>query len=304
MIHKNLSAWIADSHGAQLEEYQMKNVDGKTVEYVASLPLFTFLTCRNLHRCWIPSDEGANFRIMWRPIESPQPKLALRCDVRLDGRDISGGVLSAKSITQGAPGVKDGMRIAPSVKRLLVFGCRDLTDRDELASPNDPGQDLGTIQVRLTWVRCTKTGRIHEYFEPKEPGLIHERAAKKGHSTAATLGDPIFLNPKSPVYAIKTHAVSSPVVFTFRYGSKEWLKAKNIIPHESPEPIANQRCSTPVPKSEEPSKKRKREPSPTPTATSSRPPQKLVRAFDPSEVIDIDDSESDADSDVVVLNDL
>ncbi|KAG8705841.1 hypothetical protein FRC08_001414 [Ceratobasidium sp. 394] len=285
MIHQNLSVCITDSHGTQLEEYKTNDVDDKTVE------------------CWIPSDEGANFRIIWKPAIDPRPNLSLRCDIRLDGRTVSAEILSAAMIMLGIPGETDGAHIASSVKRLFVFGRRNLTDQDELASPNDPGKDLGTIQVRLTWVHWTSTDRIYEYIAPKEPGLVHERAAKKGHSATATLADPIHVNPEPLKYAVRTDTVSPPVVFTFRYGPKDWLKAKNIMPHESPEPtVIGSGRDTPVIKTEEPSRKRKREPSSTPTVVSSQVPQKLLRTFDPSEVIDIDDSESDTGSDVVVLD--
>jgi hypothetical protein len=78
------------------------------------------------------------------------------------------------------------------------------------------------------------------------------------------------------------------------------LKAKDIIPNGSPEPELTQPHDERRTKAKGSSKKRKRESSPAPATGSS---QKYARAYDPSEVIDIDDLESDNDSDFVILND-
>ncbi|KAG8705842.1 hypothetical protein FRC08_001415 [Ceratobasidium sp. 394] len=281
MIHKNLSAWITDSHGTQLEEYQKRDVDDETTE------------------CWIPSDEGANFQIMWQPTRDFEPKLWLRCSIRLDGRVVSSGCIAAQEIARGVPGKRDGMSVASGLKRLFMFSRQKLTDQDELASPDGTGTtNLGTIQITLSWVRVTKQKRPIRYMKPEEPGLLHERAAKKGHCTTAALGELFLTRPKTGAKRVKVDAGLPHAVFLFRYGPREWLKAKEIIPSEHPQPSTSSKRNDAETKSERPGKKLKREPSPAPTTLKS-----CVDTFDPSEVIDIDDLESDLDSDVVVLND-
>ncbi|QRV92508.1 hypothetical protein RhiJN_20526 [Ceratobasidium sp. AG-Ba] len=247
-----------------------------------------------------PPNEGSRFRIKWAPSGDIQDKLGLRCDVRLDGTDITSRVLSAKNIAAGLPGEKDGMSVAPGVKRPLVFGRRPMMNQDELASPHPPvSEELATIRVKLTWVRCTQTKRLHKYYELKSRGF-HKHDTKKEHTITAMLGDPIPSARISPMRAIKTHDLSSPVVFVFRYGPKDWLKAQGIIPNklvfEGVEPIRNKLDSS----YDEKKAEQKHEPNSPRTIKSLRPDEKPSLA-DPSDVIDVDDLESDSDSDIVVL---
>ncbi|KAG8745872.1 hypothetical protein FRC10_006899 [Ceratobasidium sp. 414] len=304
MIHKNLSAWITDSHGTQLDEYQQRDVDDETVEYVTSAATMEpdLLTPGFVHRCWIPSDEGANFKIIWQPTRNFEPGLGLRCSIRLDGRVVSSSCLSASAIARGVPGKKDGMTVASGLRRPFVFSRQKLTDQDELASPDGTGMtNLGTIRVTLAWVRITKKVRPKRFFDPGEPGLLHERAAKKGHCTTAALGDPILTHPRGGTNRVKVDAGLPQIVFLFKYGPREWLKAKEIIPSEHPQPNIDLKHNGTEPKPERQGKKFKPEPSPVPTALASK---SCVGTFDPSEVIDIDDLMSDPDPDFVVLNDL
>ncbi|QRV77688.1 hypothetical protein RhiJN_05703 [Ceratobasidium sp. AG-Ba] len=281
MLHQSLSVWLTDQNGLKLEEYGPRIVDDAA-------------------ECWIPSDEGSRFRIKWTPSGDTQHKLGLRCDVRLDGTDITSRVLSAKNIAAGLPGEKDGMSVAPGVKRPLVFGCRPLMDQDELASPHPPvSEELATIRVKLTWVRCTQTKRLHKYYELKLRGFP-KRDTKKEHTITAMLGDPIPSVRISPMRAIKTHDLSSPVVFVFRYGPRDWLKAQGIIPNElvfeGADPTPNELQSS----CDEKKAEQKREPNSPLTIKSLHPSEKSSLA-DPSDVIDIDDLESDSDSDIVIL---
>ncbi|KAG8763145.1 hypothetical protein FRC12_008682 [Ceratobasidium sp. 428] len=284
MIHKNLSAWITDSHGTQLEEFQKRDVDDQTTE------------------CWIPSEEGANFQIMWQPTMNFEPRQELRCSILLDGRAVSAGCLSASRIARGRPGKKDGMTVALGLRRLFVFGRQEITDQDELASPeNSRKEDLGTIQITLTWVRVTRGKRARRYLTPEEPGLLHERAAKKGHHTTAALGDLIPTpRPKSSKARVKVDSGLPPAVFVFRYGPREWLMAKEIIPNGFSQSIPRRKRNGSESKLIRPTKKCKREPSPAPATIASRSNN---NSFESSEIIDIDDLESDPDSDIIVLSD-
>ncbi|QRV92509.1 hypothetical protein RhiJN_20527 [Ceratobasidium sp. AG-Ba] len=275
MLNGNLSVWITDAQGNQLVEYQTRETDDESME------------------CWIPSEEGKNFKIMWQPVRNFEPNLGLRCSIRLDGRGVSAGVISARDITRGIPGVKDGMSVSHNTRRLFVFSRQELTDQDDLAPPNGArSTQLGTIRVELNWVRYTGIDRPFRYHKPEEPGLLHERA-KKGHSTTAALGAPVVTQRKSGRKTLKVDAGLPRAVFIFRYGPKDWLKAKEIIPRE---PV-RERQSVDI-KAERPRKRVKRELSPDTSISQGN-----IRLFDASEVIDIDDLPSEADSDVVVLND-
>ncbi|KAG8763103.1 hypothetical protein FRC12_008714 [Ceratobasidium sp. 428] len=283
MIHKNLSAWITDSHGTQLEEFRKRDVDNQTTE------------------CWIPSEEGANFRIMWQPTMNFEPRLALRCSIRLDGRVVSPGCLSAHDISRGIPGKKDGMTVAPGLKRLYVFSHQETTDQDELALPeNSRKADLATIQITLTWVRVTRSRHAHRYVEPEEPGILHERAAKKGHRTTAALGGLILSRLGSGKSSVKVDSGLPPAVFLFRYGSREWLMAKEIIPNGLSQSISRRKRSGSESKPIRPTKKCKRESSLAQTTIAS---QSNKDSFGSLEIIDIDDLESDLDSDIIALSD-
>ncbi|KAF8606830.1 hypothetical protein BDV93DRAFT_520452 [Ceratobasidium sp. AG-I] len=280
MLQGNLSAWITDSTGNPLEEYKTNTTEPDTVE------------------CWIPSTEGSNFRIRWQSTQDFEPDLGLRCAIKLDGRRVSSGSLSPSQVARGIWGDKDGMSVPSGMRRLFVFCGRNLTDQDDLASPDDPRRaDFGTIQVALQWVYYTNITLRHKPGKPKEAGLVHERAVKKGHRSAVDLTDPVPSRRKSGTTRYKLDASLPLARFTFRYGPEEWLRAKGIIDA----PLKGKK------RLDHESAKQKRKSSPNPFLDDLEPSgssvTKRLRAYDPADVIDIDDLESDGDSDVVVLSD-
>ncbi|KAF8713309.1 hypothetical protein RHS03_00917, partial [Rhizoctonia solani] len=262
MIYEDLSVSITNTQGKPLEEFKQLSTEENSVE------------------CWIPSKEGDGFQIHWQPIRNFKPQLGLHCSIKLDGKKVSSGGLRPSKISRGIPGIKVGMTVAKGLKRYYVFGRHTITDRDDLAQPDDPGRELmGTIQVTLSWSKYGRPQlRYEPYRNPEEPRFIHERAVKKGHLGSATLGAPIR----------KT---------------ADWLEAKDIIIVERYPTTRDSK-----PKSTRRTIKKERELTTSASiaetlkshSSMTRQGQSQGRS---DEIIDVDALDSDNDSDVVVLND-
>ena len=94
-------------------------------------------------------------------------------------------------------------------------------DQDDLASPDDPRRaDFGTIQITLQWVYYTNVILAHKPGKPKEAGLVHERAVKKGHRSAVDLTDPVPSRRRSGTTRYKLDASLPLARFIFKYGPK------------------------------------------------------------------------------------
>ncbi|CAE6381412.1 unnamed protein product, partial [Rhizoctonia solani] len=285
MISNDLLVSITNPLGEPLEEFKQIKTGDNSVE------------------CWVPSDEGSGFQIHFQAIRNFKPNLGLHAGIKLDGKRVSSGGLKPSTISRGIPGIKTGMTVAKEVKRHYVFGRHNVTDRDDLASPEDPRRELmGTIQVTLSWVKYGKTRpRYEPYHTLEEPGFVHERAVKKGHPGAATLGAPVHKVSSGRVRD-RQDAGFPKVLFLFRYGPRDWLEAKDIIPTERPPTTQDSKPKliTGLVKKES-------------EATATRPiPETLGSHSDIAhqgrdkrqlDVIDISELEFDNDSDVVVLSD-
>ncbi|KAF8599291.1 hypothetical protein BDV93DRAFT_526235 [Ceratobasidium sp. AG-I] len=250
MIIGKVSAWITDSGGSPLPEYQTKKIDEYTLE------------------CWIPSAEGTNFEIRWGAEKDAYPKLDLDCQPRLDGVKYSGRTLLARSIAKGKSGRRNGVSCAESLIRLFQFGKRELTYREDVASPShDVREELNTIRMELSWGHADEPKPLLSYSKIPERKPIHERVAKKGHNASAELGNPTFSQPRRRVtYHFNRDKTLRPLVFLFRYASEDWLQAREIIP------------SSQVPKK--------------PSSPQPKPTKKRARSGTP-DIIDIDDLETD-----------
>ncbi|KAG9099845.1 hypothetical protein FS749_000241 [Ceratobasidium sp. UAMH 11750] len=220
----------------------------------------------NTIECWIPSTEGENFEIWFSPLADGRPDLALRCLPDLDGVPFQGRILRP-SIIDSSPGKCKGLVTSESSIRLFSFGKRILTDKEEIAPSTQGSQkDLNVIRVELQPGVAGASYPQTNFTAPKENGPIHEKVAKKGHAGSAGLGNTSNLG-YSPTSAHFTPMTSiAPSVFLFRYAPEDWLQARGIIPSKTSS-----------------SQKRDREAS--------------------SDVIDIDDLETD-DDDVVVVKHL
>ncbi|KAG8736369.1 hypothetical protein FRC10_009394 [Ceratobasidium sp. 414] len=151
--------------------------------------------------------------------------------------------------------------------RLFSFGKRILTDREDIASTKGSQQDLNVIRVTLRWGIAGMSTPQTQFTTPKENGPIHEKAAKKGHTGSAGLGNTTSINysPRLGLFAPDTGI--GPLVFVFCYAPEDWLQARGIVPSKTPSSRKRDRDTTP-------------------------------------DVIDIDDLETDDDDDVVVVKHL
>ncbi|CAE6464327.1 unnamed protein product [Rhizoctonia solani] len=288
MIYNDLLVSITDPQGNPLEEFKQTSVAENSVE------------------CWVSSNEGSGFQIHWQPIRNFKTGLGLDCSIKLDGKKVSHGSLEPNSISRGLPGKNTGMTVAKGIKRYYVFGRHNTTDRDDLASPDNTGRELmATIQVTLAWVKYRRSRpRRRSYRTLEEPGFVHERAVKKGHLDVATLGAPVHKRCSTSKRYVRDRVDAGfpNVVFLFRYGPRGWLEAKDIITTERP--LVTQDSK---PKSAIGSAKKERE------ATTTRSIAETLRSSSSTtrrgqdgrqpDVIDIDELDSDSDSDVIVLND-
>ncbi|KAG8695872.1 hypothetical protein FRC08_007505 [Ceratobasidium sp. 394] len=221
----------------------------------------------NTIECWIPSTEGANFEIWYEPLPDARPGLSLRCLLDLDGIPFRGGVLRPHLITAGFAGKSQGQITSKSSIRLYSFGKRILTDREDIAPSTGGSQkDLNVIRVKLEHGTAGESYPQTSFTTPKDNGPIHEKVAKKGHAGSAGLGKPSNLNYNPTVVNFTPTNGIEPSVFVFRYAPEDWLQARGIIPSK-------------------PSSSHKRD------RDSS------------SDIIDIDDLETD-DDDVVVVKHL
>ncbi|CAE6526094.1 unnamed protein product [Rhizoctonia solani] len=244
--HLGISVWITDSEGNELPQYDIKLVDDNKIE------------------CWIPSTEGSNFKILWK-ILNPMPRLDLAVYPYLDGVAMTGALRLMANLY---PGEFDAHQTGPSTVRLYEFGKRLLTDREDAAKPSDTQlQYLNTIVAKFSWGLVGESRPNSDYRIPQEAAPLNEKLAKKGHSGSAGLGRAVT-RARLATRRREFLPSSEPILFTFRYAPRDWLKARDIIPN-SPRP------------SPSPQLKPKRE-----------------RSFSP-DVIDIDDLHTD-DEDIVV----
>ncbi|KDN34303.1 hypothetical protein RSAG8_12597, partial [Rhizoctonia solani AG-8 WAC10335] len=213
-----LSAWVTDSNGNQLSEYQVQETADDTIQ------------------CWIPSTQGTNFEIHYHVRHNPHPKSDLCFVPFLDGVQMSGFAPSNAYLSEQPIGKLYRHRIGNASARLYEFGTRMFTDRDDVAKPDQTVlKSLNTIKLVFEWGHRGNISEIWDGFhDHREIGPIHEKAAKKGHSGAAKLGKTINLTTSSTVH-FATHKHIKPVTFIFCYAPEDWLRARDIVPR-SPEP--------------------------------------------------------------------
>ncbi|CAE6418833.1 unnamed protein product [Rhizoctonia solani] len=185
-----LLAEILDPESKALSEYQVEKTADDTIQ------------------CWVPSTEGNNFKIRWKIVKLLHPGHDLRTDPFLDG---------VQHYEQP---------IGTTTARLYEFGKRTLTDSNDYAKPDEfIIKNLNTIKLKFTW---GNTGKLVPYVcsAPQEIELIHEKAAKKGHSGAAKLGKTITIPTPASVDFAPDKAIK-PITFVI---PTDWLRARDIIP--------------------------------------------------------------------------
>ncbi|CAE6436446.1 unnamed protein product [Rhizoctonia solani] len=212
-----LSVWITDSEDNELTEYQVQEGSDNTIQ------------------CWIPSTNGSSFKILWKILRNPHPELDLRSTPYLDGVRMTASVWSKGRVFNGNSGKHYQERTGVSTARLYEFGRRTLTDNDDCPNSNQSLlKNLNTIKLIFDWGQKGKGKPRERFHVPQELGPIHEKAAKKGHSGAAKLGQTINVSNTCREVSFKGSKMIKPITFVFCYAPEDWLQARDIIPR-SPE---------------------------------------------------------------------
>ncbi|CAE6418816.1 unnamed protein product [Rhizoctonia solani] len=224
--HSGISAWITDSEGTPLEEYQVQETVDGTIQ------------------CWVPSIEGTNFKIQWEVIGKPHPELDLCAFPYLDGVKLTGGVLYQKDIVRKETGQLSKESTGTSSARLYEFGRRVLTDKDTgMKLDNSATKRLNTIQVDFAWGRGGDSKLKKRFGEKYEDiGPIHEKTAKKGHAGAAKLGKTVSID-RATHCSFYPNKTIRQTTFVFCYAPEDWLRAREIIV-DTPEPDTQEPQST------------------------------------------------------------
>ncbi|CAE6427872.1 unnamed protein product [Rhizoctonia solani] len=205
MIQGMISAWITTEYGATLPEFNPQHTEGRV-------------------DCWIPSFQGLNFCINWHSLNPSS--FGLRGDIWLDGVPVGGGLL----LPNETRGIKmTGYAAGDTAERPYHFGKQQLTDDDDLSSPDDPRlSELNTIRILLDWVYVTEERAKHQpSAAPPGLGPIHEKAAKKAHGDSAGLG---AVRPSAARQWYTTQSIGmKKTMLVFHYAPEDWLMAKKII---------------------------------------------------------------------------
>ncbi|KAG8731283.1 hypothetical protein FRC11_004578 [Ceratobasidium sp. 423] len=169
------------------------------------------------------------------------PRLDLAVYPYLDGVVMSGAICRMANIYPGCTSEFDSHQTGSSTVRLYEFGKRMLTDREDAAKPSDRQlRYLNTIVAKFVWGLAGESRPLSNYGTPQEAGPLNEKLAKKGHSGSATLGRTVA-RAQLATRSRQFHQVDAkPTTFIFRYASRDWLKARDIIP-PSPRPSPSPR---------------------------------------------------------------
>ncbi|CAE6418798.1 unnamed protein product [Rhizoctonia solani] len=193
---QGITACVADSEGRVLPECGLKLLVDNRIE------------------CWIPSIEGANFKIVWRvPYFNSQSFVELAIHPFLDGVPMGATIWAMPNLLLGLTGELGDHPTGPSTTRLYQFGKRVLTDRDDVPTlSNSQLNYLNTIVATFVW-GIRGMPQVMHYTNPGELAPIHEKSVKNGHS-----------------YGFYPDVTLNPTIFIFRYAPRDWLQARDIIP--------------------------------------------------------------------------
>ncbi|CAE6490557.1 unnamed protein product [Rhizoctonia solani] len=234
-----LSVWITNSDESKLPEYQVQETSQHTIE------------------CWIASTEGSNFEIHYEVRKNLHPEHYISTLPVLDGVEMSGDVAPKRVFKAAYTASHFRQLTGRSTARLYEFGTRALTDSDGFAEPDESilgnlntvklifewghkGSDacagpdesilgnLNTVKLIFEWGH---KGRLSAatFDAPEEVGPIHEKVAKKGHSSAVKLGKTVSVSAVSKGYGFIRDEEIPQVTFVFRYAPQDWLQAEGII---------------------------------------------------------------------------
>ncbi|CAE6472687.1 unnamed protein product [Rhizoctonia solani] len=206
-----LSVWITNSDESKLPEYQVQETSQHTIE------------------CWIASTEGSNFEIHYEVRKNLHPEHYISTLPVLDGVEMSGDVAPKRVFKAAYTASHFRQLTGRSTARLYEFGTRALTDSDGFAEPDESILgNLNTVKLIFEWGH---KGRLSAatFDAPEEVGPIHEKVAKKGHSSAVMLGKTVSVSAVSKGYGFIRDEEIPQVTFVFRYAPQDWLQAEGII---------------------------------------------------------------------------
>ncbi|KZV90882.1 hypothetical protein EXIGLDRAFT_750442 [Exidia glandulosa HHB12029] len=212
--HRGFNAWIT-CDGDKLDEYlvEVNAKDGDVVE------------------CWVPSQAGKSFSVCWQN-ENKKPT-ATSGHIFIDGVDLASAIArpGRKSHVE-----RSGAKTTSSHLRPFQFSVLPLTDDEKVAPIIDPSvKEIGTIRVEITRVILGAEVPF-KAVTVEERGPVHEKAKKAG-AHVTKFGD-MKRSTKGRTSAV-SNAPYDPdrttpwVTFIFRYRSREFLMAQDIIPNPS-----------------------------------------------------------------------
>ncbi|KAH9933760.1 uncharacterized protein B0H18DRAFT_1207921 [Fomitopsis serialis] len=198
------------SDGHELPEYQVEALDDTTLA------------------CYVPSEVGKTFEICWRrDTRHDTHSTSVSCYV--DGWD-AGGTLCRPGAVEGS---RWGIRCAKDQRKPFQFASLVLTDDDTVATGSEAQQDSGTIQVKLSYaIRIASEPHFVTKLDQFKVGVqvVHEKSKQMGVQ-CISLGDSRKCKATDKVYAESVNPQQpSYSSFIFRYRSKDFLQAENIMP--------------------------------------------------------------------------
>ncbi|KAJ7614155.1 hypothetical protein FB45DRAFT_938121 [Roridomyces roridus] len=177
--------------------------------------------------CWIPSENGKNFKVEWTN-DQASPTCLISGHLWVDGIHCSGRLMKATDNPTFSTGSRDSVASSSSARRPLVFSKQALTDDDQYLnasiSPN-----LGMIRLRIRQVRRDGQRPRVALAEDRtfDTQMLHERTKKAvGHSVQFGAE---FASSK-PNKSFSTRVVQELVTFVFRYRPMDLLQAEGIAP--------------------------------------------------------------------------
>ncbi|QRV76795.1 hypothetical protein RhiJN_04810 [Ceratobasidium sp. AG-Ba] len=107
-------------------------------------------------------------------------------------------------------------------------------DREDIASSKGTPEDLNSIKLVFEWGKAGNAKLMTVFPQIKENGPIHEKAAKKGHTGSVGLGEVTSVNHDITSSTFDPTNTMDSVLFVFRYGPEDWLQARGIMPSKIP----------------------------------------------------------------------
>ncbi|CAE6418790.1 unnamed protein product [Rhizoctonia solani] len=176
---------------------------------------------------------------MWKVLNLPRPDLDLFVYPYLDGVRMCGCSWTNEQATTGGIGELGHHPTGPSSFRLYEFGKRKMTDREDTFQTGRPRaliEELNTIKVRFAWGHQEAVAERAGFFhDPNEVAPILETESKliQGLSDSVWLSQSNKSSGHSYTFCDfrrpEDEAQLKSTTFVFRYASRDWLQAQDIV---------------------------------------------------------------------------